>query len=143
MDSQPSAEATEPDNEAPILPQSEWTDEYLRSFSSTPSRRVLNGDLRTAFVKARTKAIYGDPAEHRAAARAQKAEAAEAEAVAAAEVEPILFTSTSKEPFGFEIMGIRPEREPGTWNLVWRVPAGQADLFAQHHHVQMGRVRRS
>jgi hypothetical protein len=138
---QAAAEAPAP--EAPILPESEWTDEYLRSFITTPTRRVLSGDIRNAFVRARTKAIYGDPVEHRAARAAQKAEAAAAEKVAEEAAEPISFVSTSKESFGFEIMGIRPEREPGTWNLLWRVPAAQADVFAQHHHVQMGRVRRS
>jgi hypothetical protein len=125
-----------------ILPRAEWTDEYLRSFDKVPDLTALSGALRADFLRARSKAIYGEMAAAQRAERAAKREARAVE-IERATAEPVIFTSATREPFPFDIMNLRPERDPATWHLLWRVPAELADTFEQHHHVQMGRVRRS
>ncbi len=65
------------------------------------------------------------------------------EAAAAAPAEPTeaLFVSHNREPQEFQIMDMPPERTEER-RLLWRVPLDKADLFALHHHVVTGRVRR-
>lgn len=114
-----------------LLPRSEWTPEYLRSFAKIPKDLPIK--LRLEFMNARSHALYGDLA-------AQKRAAA---AAARPPGPPVVFTSAERESYAFDIMSITPERDPTTWHLIWRVPADRVETFAQHHHVQSGRVRRA
>jgi len=55
---------------------------------------------------------------------------------------PTWFESREREPYAFEVMGLRPIRNFSTGKLEWEVPADLLELFDQNHFVQNCRVVR-
>ena len=53
----------------------------------------------------------------------------------------VAYQSAEKEHTAYDIMGISPELM-GDGRFQWRVPKDKEEIFAQHFHVQSGRVER-
>ncbi|WP_138465352.1 hypothetical protein [Poseidonocella sp. HB161398] len=71
---------------------------------------------------------------------AAKNETATAKTAATGEI--AVFESREKEPKQFAIAGYTSIRNFGNGKLEWHVPEDDADRFAKHHHVTIGRVIR-
>lgn len=54
----------------------------------------------------------------------------------------VTYESRQKEPYAFEVAGIKPTRDFTDGRLIWTVPADDLERFEKHHHVVNNRIRR-